>query len=302
MGQNGTVSIRIMILCPRTKRDGGLLLFLSFRKAGVGAVQDLGMSSLKTNAGGNIEAIPPYTFKGKTWPAGRLIVGKYGNESHDILSYLEAQESQKPLRLDTSWLAVGHVDEFVQFIPANNTRSRVVVISDPSLAIRVLEEKEKDGHGSIPAISRKNDTQWSQHCKMPECAQPVNSITVSKLLSNKRLRSLNDVCARKINGTIKILKKEVGLTDEVIICIPFLFIEIGSKKFEGPGSEFKVGAFFPPVINNLLLTGYNTCLAPNPWCLVVEGKDIFVEEINNTYAKVGMKVKFIDDWNSIIYI
>ncbi|KAF5571026.1 arginine deiminase type-3 [Fusarium phyllophilum] len=50
-GLNGTVSIQIMILCPRKERDGGLLLFLSFRKAGVGAVQHLGMSSLKTNPG-----------------------------------------------------------------------------------------------------------------------------------------------------------------------------------------------------------------------------------------------------------
>ncbi|KAF4419919.1 hypothetical protein FACUT_11359 [Fusarium acutatum] len=140
-GPNGTVSIRIMIRCPRDKREGGLLLFLSFRKAGVGAVQHLGMSSLKINAGGNIEAIPPYTFKGKTWPAGYLIVGKHGSESHHILSYLEAQESQKPLWLDTSWLAVGHVDEFLQFIPANNNRGWVAVISDPRLAIKLLQDE-----------------------------------------------------------------------------------------------------------------------------------------------------------------
>ncbi|KAF5722711.1 arginine deiminase type-3 [Fusarium mundagurra] len=290
-GPNGIVSIRIMILCPRDKRDGGLLLFLSFRKAGVGAVQHLGTSNLKTNAGGNIEAIPPYTFKGKTWPAGRLVVGKYGNESRQVLSYLEAQESQKPLRLDTSWLAVGHVDEFLQFIPANNTRGWVAVISDPSLAIKILEEKEKAGHGSIPVISRKNDTQWPHGCEMPECLQPVNSITVSQLLSNKRLRRLNDKCDRKINGIIKILKKEVGLTDKDIIRIPSLFIE-------NEPSKFKVGAFFPAVVNNLVLTGYNTCVAPNPWGPVVKGKDIFVEEIKNTYAEVGMKVEFIDNWDS----
>ncbi|KAF5964150.1 protein-arginine deiminase type-3 [Fusarium bulbicola] len=290
-GPNGTVSIRIMILCPRDVPDGGLELFLSFREAGVGAVQHLGMSSIKTNAGGNIEAIPPYTFKGKTWPAGRLIVGRHGSESYPILSYLEAQESQKPLRLDTSWLAVGHVDEFLQFIPANNTRGWVVVISDPSLAIKILEEKKKAGHGSIPAISRKNDTQWPEHCVVPECAQPVDSITISQLLSNKRLRRLNDMCDRKINDSIKILKKEVGLTDENIVRIPSFFIENGLSKFE-------VGAFYPAVINNLVLTGYNTCVAPNPWGPVVKGKDIFVEEIQNTYATVGMKIKFIDDWDS----
>ncbi|KAF5571027.1 arginine deiminase type-3 [Fusarium phyllophilum] len=174
-----------------------------------------------------------------------------------IFSYLEAQESQKPLRLDTSWLAVGHVDEFLQFIPANNTRGWVEVMSDPSLAIKILEEKEKAGHGSIPAISRKNENQWPQYCEMPECLQPINSITVSQLLSNRRLRRLNNMCDRKINSTIKILKREVGLTDEDIIRIPSLFIE------DQP-SKSKVGALFPAVVNNLVLTGYNPCVAPNP--------------------------------------
>ncbi|KAF5591048.1 arginine deiminase type-3 [Fusarium pseudoanthophilum] len=297
-GPNGTVSIRILIRCPRagTGQEGGQHLFLYFRKAGVGAVQHLGLSSPDIDAGGNIEAIPPYTFKGKIWRAGRLIVGQHGSKYHHILSYLEAQESQKPLRLDTDWLAVGHVDEFLQFIPANNTRGWVAVISDPILAIKILENAKKAGYGSLPAISRKGDNEWPRSCKTPECDQPVNSITVSQLLSNNRLMKLNKRCDRKIKSNIKTLRKEIGLTDEDIIRIPALFIENGP--WDGPDSETKVGAFFPAAINNLVLTGYNTCIAPNPWGPSVGGNDIFAETISDKYAEVGMQIEFIDDWDT----
>ncbi|KAG5768757.1 hypothetical protein H9Q72_003829 [Fusarium xylarioides] len=298
-GPNGTVSIRILIRCPRahTAQEGGQHLFLYFRKAGVGAVQHLGAPSPDIDAGGNIEAIPPYTFKGKIWRAGRLIVGQHGSKYHHILSYLEAQESQKPLRLDTDWLAVGHVDEFLQFIPANNARGWVAVISDPILAIKILENAKKAGHGSLPAISRKNDTRWPRCCEMPECDQPVNSITVNQLLSNNRLMKLNKRCDAKIKSNIETLRKEVGLTDEDIIRIPALFIENGPSEPDGPG-EPEVGAFFPAVINNLVLTGYNTCIAPYPWGPSVGGEDIFAETISHKYAEVGMKIEFIDDWDT----
>ncbi|KAF5638783.1 arginine deiminase type-3 [Fusarium tjaetaba] len=254
-GPNGTVSIRILIRCPRARasQEGGRNLFLFVRKAG------------------------------------------HGSKYHHILSYLEAQESQKPLRLDTDWLAVGHVDEFLQFIPANNTRGWVAVIGDPILAIKILENAKKAGHGSLPAISRKGDTEWPRSCKTPECDQPVNSITVSQLLSNNRLMKLNKWCDRKIKSNVKTLRKEVGLTDEDIIRIPALFIENGP--WDGPDSETEVGAFFPAAINNLVLTGYNTCIAPYPWGPRVGG-DIFAETISHKYAEVGMKIEFIDDWDT----
>jgi len=38
-----------------------------------------------------------------------------------VRTLLKSQGFQNPLLLDTSWLHVGHVDEFVQFLPADNT-------------------------------------------------------------------------------------------------------------------------------------------------------------------------------------
>lgn len=259
-GPNGTVSIRIMIRCPGDNRQGGRQLFLYFRKAGVGAVQHLGIDVSDIDAGGNIEAIPPYTFNGKTWPAGRIIHGNDDSDRHHILSYLEAQESQKPLLLNTSWLAV---------------------ISDPRLAIRILEDMQKAGHGSNLALSRKDDID--------------NFIpTINQLLCMVHFRNWNEWAARWIDGNIKILKREVGLTDEDIVRIPALF----TNASEDQESDLELEAYYPAVINNLVLTGYNTCVAPYPWGPVIHGKDVFGEEIRTTYAKVGMKIKFVDVWKS----
>ncbi|EMT72229.1 Protein-arginine deiminase type-4 [Fusarium odoratissimum] len=258
-GPKGTVSIRIMIRCPQDERVAGRQLFEYYRKAGVGAVQHLGGKRDEINSGGNIEAIPPYSFKGKTWPAGR----------------------------------------FLQFLPAKNERGWVAVIDDPRAGIKLLEDTRKTGHGSLPAISRKNDTN-SNHggdCGGFMCGPiPVNSPTITQFLADKKLMKLNEQCAERIDANIKILIKEIGLTDEDIIRIPSLF-----KASEFPGADNKrlqVGAFFPGVVNNLVLTGYNTCIAPNPWGPVVKGKDIIAEEIRTKYAKIGQKIKFLDDWNT----
>jgi protein-arginine deiminase len=65
---------------------------------------------------GNLETIPPYTYKGRTFPAGRIISGQRPTGPRDaptkvLRDLLAAQKVQDPLVLDTSFLAVGHVDE-----------------------------------------------------------------------------------------------------------------------------------------------------------------------------------------------
>jgi protein-arginine deiminase len=110
------------------------------------------------------------------------------------------------------------------------------------------------------------------------------------------MNKINEQCAQRIDANIKILKEEVGITHEDIIRIPALF---QTSNFPNAGNrKLQVGAFFPGVINNLVLTGYHTCVAPNPWGPVVKGKDIIAEAIKSEYAKLGLNVKFIDDWNT----
>lgn len=76
--------------------------------------------------GGNLELIPP-TAK---WPLGRIVTGD--TISARLYKFLQDQEVQSPIQIDTSWLAIGHVDELVSFIPDGGGWS--VVFADPEAA------------------------------------------------------------------------------------------------------------------------------------------------------------------------
>lgn len=76
------------------------------------------------NSGGNIETNPPYTSKktGKHYPLGRILTGQHFKEKHSeaMMKFFQGQQLQGPLVIEAGWLAVGHVDEFTSFLPADN--------------------------------------------------------------------------------------------------------------------------------------------------------------------------------------
>ncbi|KAK6855278.1 hypothetical protein PG995_008810 [Apiospora arundinis] len=289
-GPSGPVSIRVMIRCPQDSRVAGRQLFEYFRKDGVGAVQHLGGARDEINSGGNIETVPPHSFNGKDWPAGRVILGTHGEQKHHILPYLQAQETQDPILLDTDWLSIGHVDEFLQFLPADNARGWVVMVDDPLAGLAMLKDLEAKGHGSVAAISRPNDTdtQPPKGCQSFFCEPvPVKSTTIAQALSDSAFVSLNQQCAERIENNIAILKREVGLADAEILRLPTLFEN--SPFGEVPEGKLKVSAFYPGVVNNLVLTGTKTCVAPRPWGPTpLNGTDVLAEAIRAQYAKIGV--------------
>lgn len=294
-GPNGTVSIRVMIRCPQDERIAGRQLFEYYRQAGVGAVQHLGGARDEINSGGNIETIPPFTFNGKTWPAGRIILGNHKEQKHHIYPFLQAQETQEPVLLDTDWLAIGHVDEFLQFLPADNERGWVLMADDPRAAIKMLKDVQAAGHGSTLAISRRNDSESNVCTDRFGCFPgPINSPTVDAVLADVKLMNINEECSKRIDANLDILKRETGLQDHEILRIPALF---ETSSFGNDNSTaLKVGAFFPGAVNNLVLSGFKTSVAPNPFGPVVDGKDLISEAITNEYSKIGMNVTFVDDW------
>ncbi|PLB53346.1 hypothetical protein P170DRAFT_349062 [Aspergillus steynii IBT 23096] len=263
-GPNGTISIRIMIRTPQDERVAGRQLFEYYRKAGVGAVQHLGGARDEINSGGNIEAVPPHT-NGRSWPAGRIILGNHGKQKHHLLPYFQAQETQDPILLDTDWLVIGHVDEFLQFLPADNERGWVVVVDDPRAGIEFLK---------------------------------ITPMTIAQALNDKELLQINHQCAERIDANIEILKKEVGLTDKDFIHIPSLFKQSEWGASDEDSQSLKVASFFPGVINNLVLSGFNTCIAPNPWGPSPNGTDVLAAAIRKKYAEIGISLVFVDDWNT----
>ena len=298
-GPDGPIRVRIMVRSPQDERVAGRQLFEYYRQAGVGAVQHLGGARDEINSAGNIETVPPHTANGKTWPAGRVILGDHGEQQHHILPYLRAQEVQEPILLDTDWLVIGHVDEFLQFLPVDNARGWAVMVDDPRLAIKLLEELQVEGHGSLPAISRKNDTQNGPgDCDGWGCDPiPVTPPTIDQILEDQDLLLVNSQCAERIDANIEILKAEVGLTDGDFFRISAMFEQSRWGGDDGDG-KLQVGALFPGVINNLVLTGFNTCVAPNPWGPTPNGTDVLATAILAEYAKLDIDIQFIDDWNS----
>lgn len=323
-GPDGPISLRIMIRSPQDERVAGRQLFEYYRDTGIGAVQQLGGSRDEINSGGNIETIPPYEFNGTSWPAGRLILGNHGKQSHAMLPFFRAQETQDPLLLDTDWLAIGHVDEFVQFVPFDSERGWIIMADDPMAGIKLLQQIKASGQGSQRVFSRNNDTISPNPCNDFGCQPiPVESTTINEILANKDLMSVQEQCAKRIEANLQILKQATGVTDDEIIRLPALFkrpsfslpsdgsfpnfgndssvtngTDSNDSSFTNGTDVLKVGALIPGVINGLVLTGYGTYITPNPWGPLVNGTDIFAQTTKSLYASVGMDVIFIDDWNT----
>lgn len=95
---------------------------------------------------GNLEASPPLAKH----PRGRILYGKNGRSGAtfhpEVVRFLEAQAAQAPLPIDTSWLAIKHVDEILAFLPGADGRGAVVV-PDPEEGLR-LAERPADAAGA----------------------------------------------------------------------------------------------------------------------------------------------------------
>jgi protein-arginine deiminase len=90
---------------------------------------------------GNLEVSPPLAGH----PQGRAIYGKNlrtGETFHpEVVRFLAAQGEQDPLWIDTSWLAIKHVDEIVAFLPGPDGRG-VLLVPDPEEGLRLAGSVE----------------------------------------------------------------------------------------------------------------------------------------------------------------
>jgi protein-arginine deiminase len=309
-GPNGPVSLRTHIRSSQDTRLSGNRVFSKLRDTGVGAVQYPGGARDEINSMGNLDCTPPFIHNGVTWPAGRIVMGRHGPYEPHVLPYLRAQETQDPILLDAAWLFVGHVDEFVQFLPVDTERGWVVVVADPEAGLQLLQDAQEAGHGELPMYSRKTDKPING-VKMENVtektygslAMPVPGGTITEYLQDDKAKKTNLDAGERIRANIDILKAEIGLNDAEIYRLPVLFNSVNRDElpFIGPRAtdeKLAVVAAYPATINGLVLTGFRTYIAPNPWGPVINGKDIMAEATKGVYEKLGWNVKFIDNWNS----
>ncbi|KAJ3547912.1 hypothetical protein NM208_g1260 [Fusarium decemcellulare] len=324
-GPEGPVVLRIMVRSSQNDRPAGRQIFTKLRSDKVGAVQFLSEGGT-IDSMGNLETIPPYRHNGKHYPAGRIIMGRAGGQLPNIFPFLQAQEIQDPLELDTGWLLVSHVDEFIQFLPAKSERGWIMMVDDPHAGLEILRKASKEGHGDTRAMSRPHFQSDEGRC--------LPSGTIDEKLKQENLTALNDAAAGRIKANIDILKRETGITDKEILRVPALFYydegtgcnntaqttknapgklasrarKVVLSNLEAAERGLKVKrrdipelqgmiANYPGAINGIVLSD-SYYLAPNPWGPIINGTDGLTEAVTEVYTKAMYNVTFMDDWFS----
>ncbi|NWY48966.1 PADI3 deiminase, partial [Sylvia atricapilla] len=187
-----------------------------------------GASSL--DSFGNLEVSPPVTVRGKEYPLGRILIGssfpRVGGRrvAKAVRDFLVAQKVQAPVELFSDWLHVGHVDEFLSFVPAPDHKGFRLLLASPSACYQLLREKQEEGYGEAA---------------MFQGLDRVPKPTINEILANEELRKFNDYAQSCISWNRDILKRSLGLAEPDILDIPQLF--------QGDAASGAV-AFFPDMV------------------------------------------------------
>ncbi|CAD7691204.1 unnamed protein product [Nyctereutes procyonoides] len=216
---------------------------------------------------GNLEVSPPVTVGRKKYPLGRILIGSGGYPSKEsqemhqaVQDFLSAQQVQAPVKLYSDWLFVGHVDEFLSFVPAPKKGFQLLLAS-PRACYALLEEQLKGGpRGGLKDI-----------------------------LSDKKLRDQNSYVEKCIDWNWEVLKWELGLSERHIVDIPQLF-----KLQEENSGILKAEAYFPNMVNMLVL-GKHLGI-PKPFGPIINGQCCLEEKVRSLLEPLGLPCTFIDDF------
>ncbi|NXW58548.1 PADI1 deiminase, partial [Eurystomus gularis] len=227
---------------------------------------------------GNLEVSPPVTVQGKEYPLGRILIGtsfpRFGGRRmvKAVKDFLMAQRVQAPVELFSDWLLVGHVDEFLSFVPAPDRKGFRLLLASPSTCYQLFKEKQEEGFGEAV---------------MFEGLEKESKPTINDILANKGLRKFNSYAQSCINWNRNILKRALGLAEKDIIDIPQLFHGNVAN-----GAE----AFFPDMVNMLVL-GRHLGI-PKPFGPPVGGQCCLEERVRALLEPLGLTCTFIDDFYS----
>jgi len=307
-GPNGPIAIRVLLRSAQSTRTGGRQIFEQLRGLGVGGFQPPpgtgdGFGHREINSFGNLETIPPYTSRsGVKYPAGRIIMGKHFDRlpAKNMLDFLQGQRLQTPLILETGWLIIGHVDEFVQFLPYDNELGFTISISDTKSAIDLLKEASAAGHGGLATVTFTGAG-----------AEAGSNNTIDQTLADTNFTTVNEYVQKHIDANLKTLLDEIPLDPKDVISVPSLF---QSSILSGSGFGFSFGDGLPPHTEDLRPGEYQvaslhpgsingivigkTYVCPKPFGPVIDGRDILAQAVEAAYARAGMSITYVDDYLS----
>ena len=229
---------------------------------------------------GNLEASPPVTVGDVEYPFGRIYYGDWrGDTIHpELTSFLDEQSVQAPVKLDITWLCVGHVDEFVTFVPdPSSNKGFKMLITDTEVGYEFFESLDPSS-------------------TLPKYGADHGYSTVGAIVNDNALRMLNeDIQMDYIDPNIEAFKTEFGLTEDDIIRIPMLFEE-------APGCGSYTATLLPGTVNMIVApeagTGETDLIMPDPYfrqAVNNQASDPFIEEVNSLLPD-GSRPHWIDDW------
>jgi protein-arginine deiminase len=231
---------------------------------------------------GNHDLLPPYTNGADSFPLGRIIHGSgILKETRDF--YAAQQIQGPPVVVDTSWLYVGHVDEVFSYVPAKTPRGWKLLAGSPKLAKAMLEKASADGFGATQMFVGKL---W-------DTGKPA-AITIDDLLADQDVMAKSQQAQTEIDGMIATVKEAVGLADDEIIEVPYLF------EFVDAG----LVAYNPGTANLLAFGDY--IVQADPFGPQIDGKDLFKQDLLDRLGTPvnalgstgqGLLVNFADDWD-----
>ena len=255
----------------------------AFMKASDNTASNHGYSM---NSFGNWDVIPPYekTTEAGTekYPLGRNFWGSTDDpaESPDevFADFVRAQAVQPAFNVNTSWLGVGHVDEFTSWAPTKTARGWGLLLASPRGARNMLMSLEAAGHGGKAMFADQMTIDW-QARKYVSAAIPVSAV-----LKDPNLMAASQTAQTYIDSESQKLIDEIGLAPDEVTLMPYLFEE----------SYGGALAYQPGTVNMLHVDG--KVVVPDPFGPVIDGVDPFKQDLEERLGALGLEVVFADDW------
>ncbi len=250
---------------------------------------------------GNLECSPAFTHSGahgqpaRRYPFGRAIFGDdtKGNGAPSrrmharVRALLAAQTVQDPFPIDTNWLVVGHVDEFISFLPgAGGSHGWKVVIASPSEAMRIVQA-QTDATPLFHGIDMNQLDPFGSGAPLRDtyrwrtCGQIKGAGGATFRTWQTEAQTIIDV----VRNTE--LKVKLDLKDSDFIHLPVLFEKRGSRFI----------AYTAGSVNMLVVTGgpLHLCV-PKPFGPRTAAGCRFEADIRSKLSPHAATVRFIDDF------
>ncbi len=238
---------------------------------------------------GNLEVSPPVTVNGRDYPLGRIL---YGDTDPAIppaarrrfqpalRDFLSAQQVQAPVQLFSDWLNVGHIDEFLTFVPAPTPKGFKLVLASTRVCYQLFQELQARGLGDLRLREGKTLSGRSA------------AIAIDEVLGDEKLKASNDRFQGFIDQNRTILSQELGLAADDIIDLPMLFEGFTRRHT----TTERADSFFPNMVNMIVLG--SQLAIPKPFGPQLNGVCQLEAAVRSQLEPLGLTCHFIDDWDA----